>query len=68
MTETEYVAATEAYKELIWLKDFLKELGKEQEAPSLHSGNQSVIDLTNNLVYHDRTKHIDVHTTSSATC
>ena len=28
--------------------------------PSLHSDSQSDIDLVNNPVYHDRTKHIDV--------
>jgi len=38
----------------------LKELRKEQEAPSLHSDRQSTIDLANNLVYHDKTKHIYV--------
>jgi len=38
----------------------LKELRKEQEAPSLHSDSQSTIDLANNLIYHDITKHIDV--------
>jgi len=59
MTEAEYIAVTEACKELIWLKDYLKELDKEQEALSL-SDNQSVIDHVNNLVYHDRTKHIDM--------
>ena len=32
-TEAEYVAATEACKELIWLKDFMKELNKEQVTP-----------------------------------
>ena len=50
----------EACKELIWQKDFLKELGKEQEAPSQHSDRQSMIDLANNQVYHDKTKHINV--------
>jgi len=44
----------------IWLKGFLKELEKKQEIPSLHIDNQSAIDLANNLVYHNRTKHIDV--------
>ena len=38
----------------------MKVLGKEQEAPSLHSDNQSAINLANNLIYYDRTKHIDV--------
>ena len=59
-TEVEYVAATETCKELIWLKDFFEELGKEQEAPSLYSDNQSMIDLVNNLIYHNKIKHIDV--------
>ena len=33
-TEVEYVAATKGCKELIWLNDFMKELGKEQMTPS----------------------------------
>ena len=63
-TEAEFVVATKACKELIWPKDFLKELRKEKEAPSLHNDIQSAIDLVtnpvyhNNPVYHDRTKHI----------
>ena len=58
--EAECAAATEPCKELIWLKGFLKELRKLQVRPPLHSDSQSVIDLANNLVYHDRTKHIDM--------
>ena len=58
--EAEYFAAIEACKELIWLKDFLKELRRKYEASSRHSDNQSVIDLANNSVYHDRTKLIDL--------
>jgi len=34
-TKTEYVAMTEVCKELIWLKNFMKELGKEQASHSL---------------------------------
>ncbi|KAH9293321.1 hypothetical protein KI387_041476, partial [Taxus chinensis] len=30
-TEAEYVAATEASKEMIWLQQFLEELGHKQE-------------------------------------
>ena len=58
--EAECAAATEPCRELIWLKGFLKELRKLQVRPPLHNDSQSVIDLTNNLVYHDRTKHIDM--------
>jgi len=39
---------------------FLKELGKEHEAPSLHTNSQSAIDIANNPIYHARAKHIDV--------
>ena len=38
----------------------MKEFGKEQVTLSLYSNNQSAINLANNPVYHDRTKHIDV--------
>ena len=41
-------------------EEFLKELKKEQEALSLHNDSKIAIDLANNLVYHDRTNHIDV--------
>ncbi|RVW81314.1 Retrovirus-related Pol polyprotein from transposon TNT 1-94 [Vitis vinifera] len=43
--EAEYVAATEAGKEMIWLHGFLDELGKKQEMGILHSDSQSAIFL-----------------------
>ena len=58
--EVEYITVTRTYKELIWPKNFMKELGKEQVSPSLHSDSHSAIHLAKNLVYHDKTKHIDV--------
>ena len=39
-TEAEYVAATEAGKEMIWLHGFLDELGKKQEMDILHSDSK----------------------------
>ena len=36
-TEAEYVAATEARNEMIWLHGFLDELGTKQEMGILHS-------------------------------
>ena len=35
--EAEYVAATEASKEMIWLQRFMEELGKKQENSRLYS-------------------------------
>ena len=57
-TEAEYVATTEAGKELIWLHDFLDELGKKQEMGILHNDSQSAIFLVKNLTFHSKSKHI----------
>ena len=35
--EVEYVAATEASKEMIWLQRFMEEMGKKQENSRLYS-------------------------------
>ena len=44
-TEAEYIAISETTKEMIWLKNLLKELGKGQDEPSLFSDSQSAICL-----------------------
>lgn len=59
-TEAEYVAVTEAAKEMIWLKGFLEELGRKQESSVLFCDSQSAIHLAKNPVFHARTKHIDL--------
>ena len=43
--EAEYVAVAEAGKEMIWLKDYLEELGKKQSENILYSDSQSAIQL-----------------------
>lgn len=52
------MAAVEAGKELISMRDFLEELGLEQEKYLLHCDTQSAIHLAKNSTYHSRTKHI----------
>ncbi len=59
-TEAEYVAVTEASKEMIWLRSFLEELGQKLDDSTLHCDSQSAIHLAKNPVYHSRTKHIQV--------
>ncbi|KAL2239399.1 UNVERIFIED_CONTAM: Retrovirus-related Pol polyprotein from transposon TNT 1-94 [Sesamum indicum] len=59
-TEAEYVAVTEAAKELIWLQHFLGELGKPQADVILHSDSQSAIHLAKNPAFHSRIKHIEI--------
>ena len=59
-TEAEYVAISEAAKEMIWLKNLLKELGKGQDESPLFSDSQSAICLDKNLILHSRCKHIEL--------
>jgi hypothetical protein len=62
--EAEYMALTEATKELKWVRQLLLELGytrKDSDAPTqLYSDNQSAIALAKNPVSHARAKHIDI--------
>jgi hypothetical protein len=57
-TEVEYVAATEASKEMIWLQRFMEELGKKQENNRLYCASQSVIHLAKNSSFHSKTNNI----------
>jgi transposase InsO family protein len=60
-TESEYVAATHAAKEALWLRSFIGQLFAPLPEPvTLFSDNQSAIALTKDHQYHARTKHIDI--------
>ena len=59
-TKAEYIAATEASKEMIWLQRFMGELGKEHDKGTLYSDSQSAINLAKNSAFHSRTKHIQL--------
>ncbi|KAE8703963.1 hypothetical protein F3Y22_tig00110462pilonHSYRG00425 [Hibiscus syriacus] len=59
-TEAEYVAATQASKEAIWLKMLLEELGHNQDYVSLFCDSQSALHLARNPIFHSMTKHIRV--------
>lgn len=60
-TESEYIAATHAMKELVWLRHLLAELLPRRNIdPIFYMDNQSAIRLVKNPEFHKRTKHIDV--------
>jgi len=59
-TEAKYVVISEAAKEIIWLKNLLKELGKWQDESPLFSDNQNAICLAKNPIPHSRCKHIEL--------
>jgi hypothetical protein len=58
--EVEYIAASTASCQGIWLRRMISDLlGGEMEKVQLYVDNKSAIQLCKNPVYHDRTKHID---------
>lgn len=60
-TEAEYMAVCEASKEAIFLKNLLCELINRKNLPVvLCNDNQSAKKLSENCMYHKRSKHIDV--------
>jgi hypothetical protein len=59
-TEAEYVAASEACKEAVWLSRLASDMGIPQHVPKLFCDSQSAIALAKNPVYHAKTKHIGV--------
>jgi len=59
-TKAEYMALTEAAKEAIWLKGLACDLGLQQRSVTVKCDRQSAICLAKNLIFHARTKHIEV--------
>ena len=54
------MAASEAAKEAVYLREFLDELGFGGKKPmKLYCDNQGAIDLAYNPEHHQKTKHID---------
>jgi hypothetical protein len=61
-TEAEYIAATDAAKEAIWLRRLIGELTSPLQQPTpLFCDNKSAIALSkHDAAFHPRTKHIDI--------
>lgn len=60
-TEAEYMAASHAAKEAIWLRRLMGELGYPQKDPTIiHEDSTGCIGMSKNPIHHSKTKHIDV--------
>ena len=60
-THSELICACECTKTVEWCRGFLKELGLSPTEPTkIAQDNKPCIDLTNNAVYHFRTRHFRV--------
>jgi hypothetical protein len=58
--EAEYIAAGSCRAQILWMKATLNDFGIKFKQVPLLCDNESAMKLTNNLVQHSRTKHIDV--------
>ena len=60
-TEAEYVSATSAGQEILWLRNLFAELGFPLQGPSsLCLDNQSALAVTKQPEHHGRMKHLDL--------
>ena len=60
-TKAEYIASSDACREVLWLGKLLADLFGEKLDPTvIHCDIQSCINLLENPVFHDRSKHIEM--------
>ena len=59
--EAEYMALYALIQDICWLRGLMSEIGFELEGPTpVFIDSQSAIDLANNPVHHQRSKHINI--------
>ena len=59
--EAEYVAACLASCEAVWLRKLLSDLfDLRVDATCIYCDNQICVNLSKNLLFHDKSKHIDI--------
>ena len=59
--EAEYIAASDVWKEAVCLRKLLSDLfGGKLDPTIIHCDNKSCMKLSENLVFHDRSKHIEI--------
>lgn len=62
-TEAEYIAAVEAGKEIMWMRNILSEFGfPVSQVSTLKMDNQGAIRVAKNPEHHGRMKHLDLRT------
>jgi hypothetical protein len=60
-TEAEYIAACDACTEAVWLRKLVSRLFDwVLDSTVIYCDNQSYVKLSENTVFHDRSKHIEI--------
>lgn len=58
--EAEYMTLAYSFCEVLWLQNILEELTIPVQTTPLFSDNKVAVGLTVNMVFHTRTKHIEI--------
>jgi hypothetical protein len=59
--EAEYIALCVAVRKAVWLRKLLADLfSHEMDSTVIHCDNQSCVKLSENPVFHDKSKHIEI--------
>jgi len=59
--EAEYIALSMAAREVVWLHKLLTDLfDHEMDPMTIHCNNQSCVKLSENPVFHNKSKHIEI--------
>jgi hypothetical protein len=60
-TEAKYIAASVASREVVWLRKLLAGIfDLELKSTLIHCDNQSCLRISENPVFHDKSKHIEI--------
>ncbi|GJY47713.1 hypothetical protein Tco_0436776 [Tanacetum coccineum] len=59
-TKAEYIAASNCCGQVLWLQNQLLDYGYNFMKTQIHVDNESAIYVVKNLVYHSKTKHIEI--------
>ncbi|GJT92971.1 putative ribonuclease H-like domain-containing protein [Tanacetum coccineum] len=59
--EAEYVAASSYYRQVLWIQNQLLDYGYNFMNTKIFIDNESTICIVKNLVFHSKTKHIEIH-------
>jgi hypothetical protein len=59
--EAEYIALSVAVCEVVWLHKLLADLSEHVlDSTVIHCDNQSYVKISDNLVFHEKSKHIEI--------
>ncbi|GJZ06538.1 putative ribonuclease H-like domain-containing protein, partial [Tanacetum coccineum] len=59
-TEVEYVAAANCYRQMLWIQNQMLDYGFNFMNTKIYIDNESTIFIVKNLVFHSKTKHIEI--------